>query len=51
MPFLAGTLLHMNNRREMGALRNGPVANLGLAFCLALFLYLGFVQIRDKVFG
>ena len=51
MPFLALTLLWMNNREELGGLRNGPLANAGLVVCVLLFLYLGFAQIRDKVLG
>jgi Mn2+/Fe2+ NRAMP family transporter len=51
MPFLAVTLLVMNNRRELGPLRNGPLANGGLVVCVLLFCYLALVQIRDKVLG
>ena len=50
MPFLATTLLFMNNRRaEMGALRNGFWANAGLLLCILLFGILGFREILDKV--
>ena len=50
MPFLATTLLFMNNRRdEMGSLRNGPLANLGLLLCIILFGILGARQLVDKV--
>jgi len=49
MPFLAGTLLVMNNRRKtLGALRNGVFANAMLGLCLALFLYLAVNEIRDR---
>jgi Mn2+/Fe2+ NRAMP family transporter len=51
MPFLAVTLLWMNNRRELGALRNGLLANAGLVVCVLLFLYLGIAQIRHRVLG
>lgn len=51
MPFLASTLLWMNNRPELGGLRNGPFANAGLVICVLLFVYLGFAQIRDRVLG
>ena len=41
MPFLAATLLFMNNdRRVMGSLGNGWLANSALVLCLGLFLYL-----------
>jgi Mn2+/Fe2+ NRAMP family transporter len=50
MPFLAGTLLALNNRRaEMGRLRNGRWANAGLVLCVLLFGLLGFMQISDRV--
>jgi len=49
MPFLAGTLLVLNNRRALvGNLRNGWWANSFLALSLALFLYLGFTTIRSR---
>jgi Mn2+/Fe2+ NRAMP family transporter len=52
MPFLAGTLLVLNNRRDrLGSLRNGVVANLGLLLCLALFAYLAIREITSAVFG
>lgn len=42
MPFLAGSLLYMNNRRDwVGSLRNGWVTNLLLILALVLFGYLG----------
>lgn len=50
MPFLAGTLLILNNGRSLGSLRNGLAANAGLVLCLVLFAYLSFVQIRDSIF-
>ncbi|MFM8620067.1 MAG: Nramp family divalent metal transporter [Opitutaceae bacterium] len=38
MPFLAATLLYLNNRREwMGALANGRVGNTALVLCLLAF--------------
>ncbi len=40
MPFLAGTLLVMNNRKELGELRNGLWANAGLILSLLLFAWL-----------
>ncbi|UCD37202.1 MAG: Nramp family divalent metal transporter, partial [Fidelibacterota bacterium] len=46
MPFLAGTLLIMNNRRDwITDLRNGRLTNLLLWVALALFVYLGVVEI------
>jgi Mn2+/Fe2+ NRAMP family transporter len=50
MPFLAATLLVLNNRRaDMGSLRNGRWSNAGLVLCVLLFGFLGLVQIGDKV--
>jgi Mn2+/Fe2+ NRAMP family transporter len=46
MPFLAGTLLAMNNRRELGALRNGWIANAGLILSLLLFAWLALDRLR-----
>ena len=38
MPFLAATLLYLNNRREwMGTLANGKLGNAALAVCLVVF--------------
>lgn len=38
MPFLAGTLLYVNNRRDwVGALANGRLGNAALATCLLVF--------------
>jgi Mn2+/Fe2+ NRAMP family transporter len=52
MPFLAGTLLVMNNRRgDMGGLRNGILANLALLAAFALFVYLTVVEFGAKVFS
>jgi len=51
MPFLGATLLYMNNRRELGALRNGILANTALAASLALFVYVGLHEIRDQIAG
>ena len=48
MPFLAGTLLYMNSKREwMGDLRTGWLLNFLLAMALVLFLYLGINQLID----
>lgn len=50
MPFLAGTLLVLNNRKErVGALRNGISSNAALILCLLLFAYLAFIQIRQQL--
>ncbi len=46
MPFLAGTLLVLNNRRDLvGEARNRLAANAGLVACLVLFAYLGSVEL------
>lgn len=45
IPFLAATLLFMNNRRDMGGLRSGFLANAGLILALALFVYLAATKI------
>lgn len=38
MPFLAGTLLYVNNRRDwVGALANGRLGNGALIVCMAAF--------------
>ena len=47
MPFLAGTLLYLNNRREwVGALANRWLGNLALTVCLLVF---GAVSIGELV--
>jgi len=52
MPFLAATLLVMNNRASaLGRLRNGVVANAGLVLSLGLFLYLAVVEIGKRILG
>jgi Mn2+/Fe2+ NRAMP family transporter len=52
MPFLAGTLLLMNNRSQaMGTLRNGPLANFALGLSLVLFLYLAIQEIVANLAG
>jgi Mn2+/Fe2+ NRAMP family transporter len=52
MPFLAATLLAMNNRRrEMGELRNGHLANAALVICLGLFLALLVVELDRRLAG
>lgn len=48
MPFLATTLLVMNNRRSLGELRNGFAANGILALTLLLFAALAVVELRDR---
>ncbi|MFQ5600878.1 MAG: Nramp family divalent metal transporter [Candidatus Krumholzibacteriia bacterium] len=51
MPFLAVTLLFMNNRRsEMGGLKNGLLANASLVLCVLLFVYLAVVEILGRIF-
>jgi Mn2+/Fe2+ NRAMP family transporter len=40
MPFLASTLLVMNNRSSLGELKNGILANAGLVLSLLLFAWL-----------
>jgi Mn2+/Fe2+ NRAMP family transporter len=51
MPFLAGTLLYMNNQQEkMGRLKNGFWANSALALSLVLFAYLGWLKLYTEVF-
>lgn len=50
VPFLAATLLYMNNRRDwVGDLRSGWVTNLALILALALFAYLGLVEIAEAL--
>ncbi|NOZ20661.1 MAG: divalent metal cation transporter [Planctomycetes bacterium] len=50
MPFLAGTLLYMNNRRKLiGKLRNGILTNALLALTLLLFAYLGALHLWQGV--
>ncbi|MNG39129.1 hypothetical protein D3C84_1270720 [compost metagenome] len=45
MPFLAGTLLYLNNRKDyMGSLVNGRLGNSALVVCLAVF---GAVCVRE----
>jgi Mn2+/Fe2+ NRAMP family transporter len=52
MPFLAATLLVLNNRHVGDArLRNGPVANGALVLCLALFGYLLAAKLRSMLGG
>jgi len=49
MPFLAGTLLVMNNgRARMGRLRNGIAANCALGLALGLFVYLAAAEIWKR---
>ena len=46
MPFLAGTLLYMNSRKDwVGRLRTGWLLNAMLILALVLFLYLGVNQL------
>jgi Mn2+/Fe2+ NRAMP family transporter len=50
MPFLAATLLYLNNRaRWVGPLRNGWRMNLVLALALVLFAYLCFTEIAGAL--
>ena len=50
MPFLAVTMLVMNNRKkDLGEHRNGWWANAGLAACIALFGYLMWIQIERLI--
>lgn len=48
MPFLAATLLYLNNRRAwIGELRNGPLGNVALVVCLVVFgVVCGFEVVR-----
>ena len=46
MPFLAATLLVMNNRRHwIGTLKSGHLTNLLLGVALALFVYLAVIEL------
>lgn len=50
MPFLAGVLLVMNNRRDwVGALKNGPVMNGLLVLSLVLFAVLFVVEAAESL--
>ena len=50
MPFLAATLLYMNNQRKrMGALKNGVAANAGLVLSLGLFVFLAIMKIIREI--
>ena len=50
MPFLAGTALIMNNRRNwVGELKNGWVMNGLLVVSLAVFGYLCFVELGEAI--
>jgi Mn2+/Fe2+ NRAMP family transporter len=49
MPFLALTLLLLNNRARMGSLRNGWLANSLLVVCVLLFLYLAGVELHSQL--
>ncbi|MEW6359407.1 MAG: Nramp family divalent metal transporter [Planctomycetota bacterium] len=52
MPFLAATLLYMNNRRTVvGNLRNGILANVLLAATLLLFAYLSVQELLEELGG
>jgi Mn2+/Fe2+ NRAMP family transporter len=52
MPFLAVTLLVLNNKKaHVGALANGPLSNLFLVLCVALFAYLAFLQVKAQLGG
>jgi hypothetical protein len=51
MPFLAFTLLKLNNHRDWvgDGFRNGRIANFVLLFILLLFSYLGVTQAGEKI--
>lgn len=50
MPFLAGTLLYMNSRKEwVGNLTSGWLLNMLLALALFLFLYLAAHQLIETI--
>jgi Mn2+/Fe2+ NRAMP family transporter len=51
IPFLAGTLLYLNNRVEWNreVPRNGPLGNLLLVITLALFIFIGSLEVRAAV--
>ena len=51
MPFLAGTLLVLNNRRRLGSLANGIAANAVLVACLLLFAWLAVVELAARLGG
>lgn len=49
MPFLAGTLLVLNNRKKLvGDMKNGIAVNVALAVALILFLYLLATEVRGQ---
>jgi Mn2+/Fe2+ NRAMP family transporter len=51
MPFLAATLLYLNNRREwIGALANGRLGNIALTACLIVFGVVCVAELR-RVLG
>jgi Mn2+/Fe2+ NRAMP family transporter len=48
MPFLAGVLLYMNNKKELiGDLKNSRLVNLFLIITLLLFAFLSYIEIED----
>jgi len=49
MPFLAGTLLWLMNRRVTREYRNGLVANLILGASVLLFIYVGTQEVLDAL--
>lgn len=52
MPFIAGTLLYMNNNKKwVGELRNDWLTNVLLVLSLLLFVYLGVQKITKRVIG
>lgn len=52
MPFLAGVLLVLNNRRGwVGPMKNGPLVNAALVLSLVLFAYLFFTEAADSLAG
>jgi len=51
MPFLAATLLALNNRASLGPLRNGLLVNVLLVACLVLFAWLGIHELLSRMTG
>lgn len=50
MPFLAATLLYLNNQAKwVAGLRNGWITNAGLAAALVLFAYLCLEELRSRL--
>ncbi len=49
MPFLAGTLLWLMNRRVTREYRNGLIANIILGASVLLFVYVGIQEVLDAI--